>query len=168
MSMMELKTMMERIDQALRTLSFESLLKDKREATRGLMEAFGRLGHEFGLRVSCHKSSYRDADNPEWMCDMVWWQANGDYMTSMPLALEAELNRTSKQGDSLDDDFAKLVQARAGIRVWISTALDAGRHIEVCKRQIELFDRSQAGDRYVFAVYDWNKRKLIVEQFAKP
>src|SRR5262245_33310805 len=42
-------------------------------------------------------------------------------------------------------------QARADVRVWISTCSDARLHVEACKQQIQ-FAGTMSGDQYVFAI----------------
>jgi len=143
------------------------------EGTLEIMRRFDELGKKLGFAVS---ASYAAAEDPEWLYDMTWWRSSPPqspaagkepYMISIAMALETELGLGSNKGDDIDPDFQKLVQARAGVRVWISTSPnDAEQHIENCKEQIRLFDGTQAGDRYVFAVYDWLKQTPVIRTLA--
>ncbi len=63
-------------------------------------------------------------------------------------------------------DFQKLVQARAGVRVWVRAAYDAREHIRWCREAIQLFDRSQLGDRYIFAIRDGRTKTVVVEPYT--
>jgi hypothetical protein len=91
--------------------------------TSRIMQALGALGRQRGYRVSCHKTDYPEAEDGEWLYDMIWWQGNEDnYVLRNVMVLESEVGRNAKQRDDLDGDLPKLVQARADIRVWISTS----------------------------------------------
>jgi hypothetical protein len=159
----------DRIFEAAGTIPFTSILKGD-QSTCTIMDIFGKLGHSLAYRVNCHSLHYPAADDGEWMYDMMWYtEKQGDrnkFFTSMPMVLEAELRRKTKQGNEIDADFKKLVQARANVRVWISTSPNnAQQHIDNCKKQIQLFSGTAPGDQYVFAVYDWKSEKPIIEKF---
>ncbi len=75
------------------------------------MSIFGDLGHHFNYRVSCHRSNYAQADDPEWLYDLVWYTyANKNIFGTMPMVLESELNRLTKDADEVDSDFHKLAK----------------------------------------------------------
>jgi hypothetical protein len=139
-------------------------------ATSRIMQALGVLGRQREYRVSCHKTDYPEAEDGEWLYDMIWWQGNQDnYVLRNVMVLESELRRSAKQRDDLDDDFPKLVQARADVRVWISTSpKNARQHIDNCKKQIGMFAGGMPGDHYVFAIYDYTARKRHIEHFMVP
>jgi hypothetical protein len=80
------------------------------------------------------------------------------------MVLESELRRNVKEADAVDGDFHKLVQARADVRVWISTSPGRARlHIDNCKKQIQEFDGTQPGDCYIFLLFTIGelKRRLL-------
>lgn len=167
--MIEPSIITNKIMEAAGKVPFASMLKSKPfEGTQVVMDIFGKLGRDLGYRVSCHQSNYPTADDGEWMYDMTWWQpGKNNHLVSMPMVLETELNRTSKQHDNLDDDFQKLIQARADIRVWISTSPDNPRkHIDNCKEQIQSFSGTMSGDQYIFAVYNFKTGTPLIEKFA--
>ena len=79
--------------------------------TQEIMSIFGDLGHHFNYRVSCHRSNYAQADDPEWLYDLVWYTyANKNIFGTMPMVLESELNRLTKDADEVDSDFHKLAK----------------------------------------------------------
>ena len=161
-----------RVEEAANALPFASLLASGK-ATSTIKGIFGTLGHSLGYKVLCNRSHYPNADDGEWMYDMVWYvgtKSNGEEIFSrMPLVMESEIQRSAKARDEIDGDFQKLVQARAAIRVWICTSPSSARsHIDNCKRQIKMFSGTMSGDSYVFAVFDWTSSKLLVEAFIVP
>jgi hypothetical protein len=134
----------------------------ERDRTARIMKIFGKLGKELGYEVNCKKSHYPAAYGHGRVYDMTWWLSVEPYiLRRVPMALESEFNASE---DDLDD-FQKLVQARADVRVWISASSNARRHIDYCKRQIKLFAGSQQGDQYVFAVYDKTAKQPLIEKF---
>ena len=55
----------------------------------------------------------RNAEDGEWLYDMVWWQGDqNNHVLRNVMVLELELRRGAKDRDGLNDDFPKLVQAR--------------------------------------------------------
>jgi len=129
--------------------------------TTSIMQVIGALGRKHGCQVACHKSHYADAEDPEWLYDMVWWQADeNNYIRRSVMVLESELRNHS------DDLDMKLVQSRTDVRVWISTSPNNARqHIGNCKKQIRVFDQTMPGDRYVLAIYDYTARKRYIETY---
>jgi hypothetical protein len=66
----------------------------------------------------------------------------------------------------IDNDFPKLLLARADVRVWLWQSSAGRRHIELYKDQIREFDRSMSGDEWVFGVYDWSIHHPLIERFT--
>lgn len=118
---------------------------------------FQKLGRDLGYEVG-----------PGWLYDMYWCMEepakNGRFLTGIPMVLETE----RKPDPHLDGDFQKLVQARADVRVWISTCSNARSHINICEEQIRLFDGTRSGDQYVFAVYDTTTKQPLIEHYVAP
>ena len=160
----------ERIEQTA-TLAFEgSRLTELLRAsftsmTKEAMRVFGGVGKDLGYQVAA--AGYQGA----WLYDMVWYTTDAAGMLlQLPMVLESELNpggSVSKSAD-VDGDFQKLVQARAGVRVWLVACPNqklARTHIANCKRQACLFAAATSGDAYVFIVYDWTTASTTVERF---
>lgn len=66
----------------------------------------------------------------------------------------------------IDDDFPKLLLARADVRVWLWRSSAARSHIDLYKDQIREFGNSMPGDEWVFGVFDWLLRKPLIERFT--
>src|ERR1700730_8631368 len=102
----------------------------------------GNLGHS--LRFFFAASEYAGADQPQFLYDMAWYELDGrGYQLGQPMVMECEW-RTGSTAEA-DDDFQKLVQARADLRVWVAVsenALDISWHIASCEEQIRLFRRT--------------------------
>jgi len=137
-------------------------------ATRIVKQVFGDLGKRLGYEVAA--AGYKDADEGEWLYDMVWYRIDSGLMTNQFMVLESEW----KQGVlisnhvEVDGDFHKLIQARADVRVWISSAPNqeiAQQHISNCKKQLQAFSGSMADDAYVFIINDWTTKATIIEQW---
>ena len=133
--------------------------------TRRVKEVLGDLGHQLRFEVACSKSNYPRADGGEWLYDMTWYvldKTKGGVLMRQPMVLESEWEIKNR-----DDDFQKVVQARADVRVWVFTASDAQdirNYIARCRDQAQSFAGRQPGDRYVFAGFDWQKRAFAPVQ----
>lgn len=96
----------------------------------------------------------------EWLYDLCWLDYNeGGYLVGMPLAVESEWGRP---GDVFDD-FQKLVQSRACIRLMI---YDGGYRsqeemVHSFSQQISDFANSNSDDRYLLAAFSKEKVKFI-------
>ncbi|PYP69450.1 MAG: hypothetical protein DMD36_09955 [Gemmatimonadetes bacterium] len=126
--------------------------------TGRVKEVLGALGHELGFEVACHKSDYPRGGR-EWLYDMTWYvldKTKGGMLMRQPMVLESEWEIKNR-----DDDFQKLVQARADVRVWLFTAANAqeiDNYIARCRDQAQSFAGRQPGDRYVFTGFDFQKK----------
>lgn len=127
-----------------------------RPGTRAIMDIFEQLGRALGHEVASG-----------WLYDLSWYTEQtyerGKFLTHMAMALESELN---KRHPDIDGDFQKLIQARADIRVWVSTCSDARLHIDDCKQQIQMFYGTLPGDQYVFAIYDQQSGQPLIEKYV--
>ena len=144
------------IERIATTIPFTQLLTGSwRVATQAIIETFSDLG-----------KSLNYTPQVEWLYDLIWFREENGMLSKLPMVMECEWNRGRRHNDECDTDFQKLVQARADVRLWISTSPDSAEtHIENCKRQARAFGGAVAGDRYVFAVYDWTKVRPLIEQF---
>ncbi|KWV56657.1 hypothetical protein AS156_04045 [Bradyrhizobium macuxiense] len=131
--------------------------------TVAIKEFISRLGRDLEFEVSASGCSNA---GQEWLYDMVWYEVADGYMTRLALAGECEL--TSPQLP-VDDDFTKLVQARADVRLWISAPKNreiADTHLANCKRYAATFPGAMPGDTYVLVSCDWTDKITIVERFV--
>jgi hypothetical protein len=137
-------------------------------ATSLIKHAFGELGKSLGYEVFA--SNYQNANGGEWLYDLVWSRSENVFLKSIDLVMETELKPGGSVANAanVDDDFLKLVQARAFIRVWrvlIPNPELAALHIANCKQQIEVFDGSLVGDIYIFIVGVWSNESDIFEKY---
>ena len=104
----------------------------------------------------------------EWLYDLCWLDygskdlsSDEQWFRSIPLVLESEWS--PNDGD-IYDDFQKLLQARANLRVMILVANDEEhaklRLEKLIRPAIERFARSQRYDYYLIAIFD-QKSKLF-------
>jgi hypothetical protein len=105
---------------------------------------------------------------PEWLYDMVWVAYETEpttppqkmvvhFLTRQAMVMECEMRqgRPSRKDRDVDEDFQKLVQARADVRVWITrvgTRESAEEHIENCKKQIKAFPDTLPCDQYLLVI----------------
>ncbi len=140
-----------------------------RELTAYIKLIFGDLGRE--LRYYVAASGYPGAGQGEWLYDMVWLvdKPNG-FMLRQTMVLESESLRGTRVADAarLDDDFLKLVQARADVRIWITACPNedtASLHIKNCQDQACLFASSEDGDVYLFVIFIHSISQTRIELF---
>jgi hypothetical protein len=134
--------------------------------TQTALTTFGELGHALGFAVQCKRSCYPKADQGEWLYDQIWFVNHATkqgFLTRLPMVLESEFDKPDR---GIDDDFPKLVQARADVRIWLWWSVAARKHINLCKDQIIEFGYTLPGDEWVFGVFDWLARKPIIERFT--
>lgn len=166
---MVLDQMVAQIVSALRS-SFDACdrevwCRDRTNRTSIVKNALGNLGHELGFEVCA--AGYPGADEGEWLYDMSWFtldHARGGFLLTQPMVLESEWSPNL----IMDDDFQKLVQARADVRVWVFAAANADEvreHIDRCREQAQVFTGRTGGDRYVCAGFDWLTRTFVIESF---
>lgn len=123
------------------------------------------LSHELGYSVAC--SGYDQADDREWLYDMVWWKQDGPYMSRIALVLESEWNPEIP----LDGDFLKLMLARADHHVWIFQAITEAAIcsvIDSCIEHLRHFEGLVTGDRFLFAGLSWNPRQFYFQLYIHP
>jgi len=149
---------------------FVQLLRSGRKsATAFVMATFGPIGQSFGFKVGAKR--YPAADFGEWLYDMTWVEMDNDWLLSSPVVIESEwkYHYAIKDQHRVDHDFQKLVQARADVRVWVSSAPNpdiAHRHIEACELQASMFAGAQSGDTYLFVINVWSNATPIIRRFA--
>jgi hypothetical protein len=131
--------------------------------TLAIKKAMGDLGRKSGLKVSA--SGYPFADQGEFLYDMVWYELDeAGFVISQPMVMECEWKICPTT--VVDDDFQKLVQARADVRVWVSTSANASDirlHIENCEKQIRLFKSSEVGDQFVLLYFEWDTKSYLLK-----
>jgi hypothetical protein len=155
----------ERIKAALDGMNPSLLAGDRLAWTAGIKKVLGDLGKSMTFMVAA--SGYMGKSQGEFLYDMVWYRLDQGYVLSQPMVMEVEWKVALTT--VVDDDFQKLVQARADVRVWVGTSAnqsDIDRHIANCQKQIWLFDGSQNGDQYVLAFFEWKTMTHVVQHLT--
>jgi hypothetical protein len=140
--------------------------------TKRILEDLVNLASEL---AHAHKSDYRVAcsgceqayENSEWLYDLVWWQQDGDYMSRIILVLESEWTPDI----TVDNDFLKLMLARADHHVWVFQAKTENiirQQIQVCKEHLGQSQTLPSGDRFLFAGVSWNPREFYFDLYVNP
>jgi len=132
--------------------------------TKTIKKKLYEIAKENGFLVAA--SGCEGTDQGEWLYDMVWYEKKDRYIDRVPLVLESELNSPDYD---LDDDFFKLLLARADCRVWIferKTEQQVKESFNSCIEAIRQFSQSQKGDRYLMLGVDWNPREFQSELYV--
>lgn len=124
--------------------------------TRAVKTELCSIGRKFGYKVYASPMKTVKSDGGEWLYDVTWleYEKSGDgELTDAPLVAECEWD---PQG--IEDDFEKLLLARAGVRVMI---VDVGnRHDNSEKianrfaKKIRKFNGSRDEDAWLLAVVE--------------
>jgi len=83
-----------------------------REWTKQIKSRLAGLGRKYKYWV--YASQAENIDGGEWLFDLTWLNYSGNNLINVELALESEWNT-----NSINDDFQKLLLARAELRVMI-------------------------------------------------
>jgi len=135
-------------------------------STHHIKKTFGDLGKSLGYDVAA--SGYVGATQGEWLYDMVWFVGGGVY--EQILVLESELLRGTEASVGIDDDFYKITQAKADIRVWVTDCANkkyVQRHLDNCKHEVASQRQSLPGEEYIFVVYNWTDSDVHIERWTK-
>jgi hypothetical protein len=81
------------------------------EVVRSICETGRRRGYE-----SCAHGWAASVGQGEWLYDSIWLDIKGPYLVEVPLVLESEWGL---DGKAIEDDFLKLLLARAAHRVMV-------------------------------------------------
>ncbi len=128
--------------------------------TREIKEQLCQLGRSLGYKVG---ASGCGADWGEWLYDMTWFEMWEDRIARLPLILESEWIF-----EGIEDDFYKLLQARADLRVLVfeghNTAIVS--KFDKLKSRLREFTDTSPRDRYLFAAFDWDGGEFIFDSFS--
>jgi len=142
------------------------LRTDLTTTTRDIKKIFGDLGKSLGYDVAA--SGYAGALQGEFLYDMVWFVGGGVY--EQILVLETELfYRANEKSIEVDDDFLKITQAKADVRVWVSFCANAEyvrRHLINCKNEVTNQRQSLPGEEYIFVVFNAADRDVHIERWT--
>jgi hypothetical protein len=135
--------------------------KSDRTWTSELTHRIGLLGKERGYYICASGWGAPDGQGG-WLYDLVWLSIRGQSIVDVPLVLESEWGIGLK---NIDEDFSKLLLARAEHRVMIfqqKTFADVAKVCDFLGNQISAFSRSQRGDRYLLTGLIWTGEQALV------
>ncbi len=131
------------------------------EWTKQIKTRLCRLGKNF--RYWVYASTAENTDGGEWLYDLTWLNYSGNKLTDVELVLESEW---SVKG--VDEDFQKLMLARAELRVMIfqsKNMISASEKMQDLKSQVNKFTKSCEGDAYLFSCWVNDVREFHHEQY---
>jgi len=123
--------------------------------TRKVKSEIARLGKSLSYNVYAH--SVENADDGEWLFDVCWLEYDQSLLKSAVLVVESEWNP-----HGADDDFQKLVVARARYRMMIFEVTQQESRDSGFARLIkhaERYEFSTPSDRYLMCCWknqEWN------------
>ena len=120
--------------------------------TKKIKESLVELGNKRGL--SCYASGVENVSSGEWLYDLCWISYRDDTNVGyIELAMESEWIPSLKE---IRDDFVKLVQARAGLRLMIWQAETRGDMDDIVRElinQIHCFEFTRHSDAYLLSCW---------------
>ena len=126
--------------------------------TRDIKDHLCALGQELGFDVSA--SGCQDADDGEWLFDLVWSQGMNDEIWALPLVMECEWSLRPRD---IAWDFGKLLVAKADVKLFVfhQPTLEAGTQVVgTLSRMIRAFRTTVPHEQYLLACYTWSERQF--------
>ncbi len=136
--------------------------KSDHEWSLKIQPRLAEIGHSCGFLVFARKDHCPTADHPEWLYDHHW-RVKGDAtpLVRIPLAMEIEWGFGAKTiVEKVTEDFLKLVQCRADLRVMVFQCGGAASMTDRLIEMAEAFEGTQQGDRWLFAGWCWGTDKM--------
>jgi len=148
---------------ALHDKARESAWKTDRLWTRGINTDLAQVAKRHGFQVFASRCD-AEIDGGEWLYDHHWRFVNeaGD-LIRLPLAMEIEWGfgrRTLRE--KVIEDYLKLVQSRADIKVLVFSAVDVRSTIDELTQMARAFEDHGPEDRFLFAGYDLDLDEVFV------
>ena len=139
---------MQAVSEALKGLTIKPW--NNKKATTAIKTKLCHIGQDrFGCNVCL--TGVQRADYPEWLYDVTWLKYDSVlFLIDTPLAAECEWGNT---GD-IEDDFQKLLLARASVRLMIFGGWDecgTKTKLEWMANQIRKFEPSRDEDAWLLA-----------------
>lgn len=129
--------------------------------------ALCKAGKRCGFRVYASGVSEKRCDGGEWLYDVTWLEYEGRLLAAAPLVAECEWGRWER--GSIQNDFQKLLLARAGVRLMIFDAeqtpgvLEA---VEYMAEQVWDFRESSDDDIWLLAAREWTNDSWLFRWFV--
>ena len=143
--------------------------------------------NQFHCRVCANRKRAPRADGPEWLYDMTWleypshtvgWVQASGWFTGARLVAECEWSAFHQSIREVEDDFSKLLLARAGVRLMICYEWREHWHHDEIRdseslaahlaRLVQRFNGTHAEDTYLLAVlgYETDSRVFRFKYFT--
>lgn len=129
------------------------------EWTAAVAAKLCRVGRQCDCWVYASSVPDRRRDGHGWLYDVTWlsYQPDGEkYLLDAELVAECEWNSGL---DYIDEDFQKLLLARATVRLMIFDGGDAAGANRIAKhlaQQVAAFRRSSKNDAWLLAAWTWD------------
>ena len=145
--------------------------KGNTEWTKAVKTKLCEIGKDrFGCKVYANGVDEPEPDGGEWLYDVTWLKHENDEVVDAPLIAECEW---SDQGE-IEDDFEKLLLARADVRLMIFDGNHKPGSKELAGRlagKVREFNGSRAEDTWLLAAWegsndDWSFRYFTIEMNA--
>ena len=146
------------VKERLDNLRFDTVALDS-EWTKAIKTELCRIGRRFDYKVYAKDVEEDEKHGGEWLYDVTWLEYNRSSdgeLTDAPMVVECEW------GDyqDIEDDFEKLLLARAGVRVMIFGGTDepsvAKNIADQLAGKVKAFNGSHAEDTWLLAVWEPN------------
>jgi len=130
--------------------------------TNGIHQRLAEIGHKYGVHVFANPNRCRTADGCEWLYDHHWrLSGKKGELIKIPLVVEIEWGfGAATIFKKITEDFLKLVQARADVRVMVFHCNDVPHTINKLIAMVKSFKGSQQGDNWLFAGWDWDTDQM--------
>ena len=129
------------------------------EWTMAVKTELCRIGRSFGYKVYANPKFVAESerDGGEWLYDVTWlqYETGGGELIKAPLVAECEW----KPKQEIENDFEKLLLARAGVRVMIVDAGDKPDSERIANRlaeKVKAFKRPRAEDAWLLVAWETN------------
>ena len=132
----------------------------KTKATRLIKQTIGDLGQELGYHVAASGFPHFDRG---WVYDVVWF-VPGHGRFEVVMAMESELDPIAI---TIDDDFLKLLDSTAHVRVWLTCVTNSQsveRHLTSYLKEAERFKKTIPGTMFIFIVFDLENRRITTKR----
>ena len=144
------------LEEGLKNLSI-TIAAPPEKWTKAVKTELCRIGRDsFGCKVYAAGVPRNKRDGGEWLYDVTWleYEEGGDgELTDLHLAAECEWG----EDQDIEDDFEKLLLARAGVRVMIidgGVKPDSQKIADWLAGKVRKFNGSRADDAWLLAVVE--------------
>ena len=129
--------------------------------TSSILTALCRIGKEqfgYSVHASTNFVDKQYKHGGEWLYDVIWCEYKEEKLKSVPVVGECEWGDVPQ----IKDDFEKLIQARAAVRVFVFNGGYSENGAEVIANEIRdwvgAFEGTQQGDTYLLVGYESDRK----------